>query len=54
MKDVNKREKQKQQGKNFWKPRFRDGEKMGKCQKLYIKQAKKKIGTNLNLDALQL
>ena len=53
MKDVNKRENQKQW--DFFFPKNRDsemGKKKGKCQKLYIKQAKKNIGTNLNLDAL--
>ena len=53
MKNVNKREKQKQWEKNIFENRDYDmGKKMGKCQKLYIKQAKNNIGTNLNLDAL--
>ena len=30
------------------------GTKMRKCQKLYIKHAERKIGTNLNVDTLQL
>ena len=55
VKDVNKREKQKQWEtiNKFSENRdFEMGKKMGKCQKLYIKQTKKKIGTNLNLDTL--
>ena len=30
------------------------GKKMRKRQNFYIKQSKRKIGTNINLDALQL
>ena len=52
MNDVNKRENQKQWEKNYENRDSEMGKKKGKCQKLYIKQAKKNIGTNLNLDAL--
>ena len=38
---------------NFFFSKNQDSEMGGKkCKKIYIKQAKKKIGTNLNLDTL--